>query len=54
MTKSRGLKQHHHECLRCDRKWVSVSEFPEQCPGCGTFSFDVPCMEATEVVDDPV
>ena len=30
------------ECLRCGRKWNSRSEFPGECPTCGSVVWDVP------------
>ena len=32
----------HHSCLRCGHHWKSKSECPEQCPGCDSFSYDLP------------
>ena len=29
-------------CVRCDNRWESSTQFPDKCPACNVFQYDVP------------
>lgn len=32
----------NHVCVPCGHQWRSQSECPEHCPGCGSYSYELP------------